>query len=543
MKSLTNVIFKNSKRADNSKNSFTLGIIAFAIVFIFLSIMMILFSYTVTKKLIQIKQAYAFVNILLLMNFFILFTKSIFESLNVLYFSKDLKLLLRMPIKSKDILHAKFLNMIVSEYQMEIIMLAIPMIVYGILTKVNFLFYLYMVLVLLVIPVIPILITSLVIAIIMRFTNFIKNKSKVIYITIIVSMLLIGLITMALSNNKVMSVSMFKNIILKANGLAESIADYFILIKPIMNTLLNYDNFDGLKNLIIYYLESIICYITIIFIISKIYLKGAIGTTINGDKNIKYEFKDLSIKDFKSKKITKSYIQKELKTLIRTPIFCLQCIIMPVLYPIVILVVVLFLINFAKLVGLDLIESFFSIVNSSVGISIFLIVGQVFYMLNFSSIIAVSRDSNNAILTKFLPIDLYKQFKFKIKIGVLINSIASLIISISYFIFTKDLLFTMVLFVTLNFINIVGEKCKLLIDLENPQLDWNSEYTMMKQNTNIMYELFYTFLVSGLIFIICKLIILPKVFLSTILGSVILINFLINNYINKRKNELFKKIF
>lgn len=543
MKSLTNVIFKNSKRADNSKNSFALGIIAFAIVFIFLSIMMILFSYTVTKKLIQIKQAYAFVNILLLMNFFILFTKSIFESLNVLYFSKDLKLLLRMPIKSKDILHAKFLNMIISEYQMEIIMLAIPMIVYGILTKVNFLFYLYMVLVLLVIPVIPILITSLVIAIIMRFTNFIKNKSKVLYITIIVSMLLIGIITMALSNNKVMSVSMFKNIILKANGLAESIADYFILIKPIMNTLLNYDNFDGLKNLIIYYSESIICYITIIFIISKIYLKGAIGTTINGDKNLKNEFKDLSIKDFKSKKVTKSYIQKELKTLIRTPIFFLQCIIMPVLYPIVILVVVLFLINFAKLVGLDLIESFYSIVNSSVGISIFLIVGQVFYMLNFSSIIAVSRDSNNAILTKFLPIDLYKQFKFKIKIGVLINSIASLIISISYFIFTKDLLFTMVLFIALNFINIVGEKCKLLIDLENPQLDWNSEYTMMKQNTNIMYELFYTFLVSGLIFIICKLIILPKVFLITILGFVILINFLINKYINKRKNKLFKKIF
>ena len=153
MKSLTKVIFKNSKRTDNSKNSFALGIIAFAIVFIFLSIMMILFSYTITKKLIQIKQAYAFVNILLLMNFFILFTKSIFESLNVLYFSKDLKLLLRMPIKSKDILHAKFLNIIISEYQMEIIMLAIPMIVYGILTKVNFLFYLYMVLVLLVIQI------------------------------------------------------------------------------------------------------------------------------------------------------------------------------------------------------------------------------------------------------------------------------------------------------------------------------------------------------------------------------------------------------
>lgn len=258
MKSLTGVIFKNSKRSDTSKRSLVLGGIAFGIVFLFLSAMMILFSYTVTKQLIKINQAYAFVNILLLMNFLILFTKSIFESLNLLYFSKDLKLLLRMPIYPKDILHAKFLNMIISEYQMEIIMLGIPMIVYGILTKVNFLFYLYMILVLLIIPVIPILITSLLISIIMRFTNFIKNKSKVLYITIIIAMFLIGFVIMGLSNDQKITITSFQNMILRTNGLAESIADYFILIKPIMNTMLNYANFEGLKNLIIYYLESII---------------------------------------------------------------------------------------------------------------------------------------------------------------------------------------------------------------------------------------------------------------------------------------------
>ena len=113
------------------------------------------------------------------------------------------------------------------------------------------------------------------------------------------------------------------------------------------------------------------------------------------------------------------------------------------------LAIVLFLMQFAKLVGLDLIESFKSIVNSSLGISIFLIVGQVFYMLNFSSIIAISRDSNNAILIKFLPIDLYKQFKIKIRIGILINTLASLIVSIAFLIFTKNLLFTFIIFLSL----------------------------------------------------------------------------------------------
>lgn len=543
MKSLTKVILKNSIRTNPSKKSLILGGIAFSIVFLFLSIMMILFSYIVTKQLIKINQAYAFVNILLLMNFFILFAKSVFESLNVLYFSKDLKILLRMPIYPKDILHAKFFNMIISEYQMEVIMLGIPMIVYGILTKVNFLFYIYMFLVLLILPIIPILLTSLVIAIIMRFTNFIKNKNKVLYITMIISMFLMGFVTMIFSNNQTISVSGFRNIILKTNGLAESIADYFILIKPIMNTLLNYDNIDGLKNLILYYLESIICYFIIIFIISKIYLKGAIGTTINSDKNTKCEFKELNLKDFESKKISKTYIIKEWKTLLRTPIFCIECVIMPLLYPICILAIVLFLMQFAKLVGLDLIESFKSIVNSSLGISIFLIVGQVFYMLNFSSIIAISRDSNNAILIKFLPIDLYKQFKIKIRIGILINTLASLIVSIAFLIFTKNLLFTFIIFLSLCFINVIGEKCKLLIDLQNPQMNWNSEYTMMKQNTNIMYELFYTFFISGCIFVISKIIIRSSIFLFTIFVITFLINFILSKYIDKKKAKLFKKIY
>lgn len=543
MKSLTKVILKNSIRTNPSKKSLILGGIAFSIVFLFLSIMMILFSYIVTKQLIKINQAYAFVNILLLMNFFILFAKSVFESLNVLYFSKDLKILLRMPIYPKDILHAKFFNMIISEYQMEVIMLGIPMIVYGILTKVNFLFYIYMFLVLLILPIIPILLTSLIIAIIMRFTNFIKNKNKVLYITIIISMFLMGFVTMIFSNNQTISVSGFRNIILKTNGLAESIADYFILIKPIMNTLLNYDNIDGLKNLILYYLESIICYFIIIFIISKIYLKGAIGTTINSDKNTKCEFKELNLKDFESKKMNKTYIIKEWKTLLRTPIFCIECVIMPLLYPICILAIVLFLMQFAKLVGLDLIESFKSIVNSSLGVSIFLIVGQVFYMLNFSSIIAISRDSNNAILIKFLPIDLYKQFKIKIRIGILINTLASLIVSIAFLIFTKKLLFTFIIFLSLCFINVIGEKCKLLIDLQNPQMNWNSEYTMMKQNTNIMYELFYTFFISGCIFVISKIIIRSSIFLFTIFVITFLINFILSKYIDKKKAKLFKKIY
>ena len=545
MKSLTSVIFKNSRRriviANKKEN--ILGLLAFLIVFGTIGATMAVFSYSITKRLQEINQAYTFTNILLLMNFFILFAKSVFESLNVLYFSKDLKVFLRMPIKPKDLLHSRMFNMIVSEYEMELIMLAIPMVVYGILTNAGFLFYLYMIAILLILPIIPILITSLVISIIMRFTNKIKNKSKVVYITLILTTLIVGIITSSFNSQKDFSISSITNIVLKANGVAESIAEYFVLIKPIMNTLLNYDNIEGFKNLILYIIENILCYIVIIELMSKIYLKGAIGATINSKKNVKSREAELTMHDFKKKNKFKTYISKEFKTLVRTPIFCIECIVVPIVYPFFIFFTIIGMTEFAEFVGLDLWEKIRNVAVEPFGLAITLAVGQIFYMMNFTSIISISRESKNAMITKYIPISLHKQFKLKIVLGTLFNSIASVLVTVFYYMCTNNLKVSIVIFVMLYLINRMGEKLKLLIDLHKPQLVWDTEYTMMKQNTNTMYELFYSLFVSGIFYLISLITPTSEIYLIVTFVMLTLVNLIYNVYINKNVYNLFKKVF
>ena len=547
MKILTNVILKNARRKEQkfgaTNKEKMLSVLAFSIVFVFLAIVMTVVSIYVTIKLNEINQTYSFVNLLLLMNFFILFTKSVFESLNVLYFSKDLKLLLIMPLKAKDILHAKLFNMIISEYPMELIMLAIPMVVYGIYTKANLMFYLYMLAVLLILPIIPIMITSLIIAIIMRFTNKIKNKSKVMYVTIIITILLIGVVTTAFNSGTNLSTSSFENMILKSNALAESIADYFVLIRPIMNTLLNYNNIDGLKNLVIYFIESIAVYIVILFVMSTIYFKGAIGTTVNSNRNKANINKKIELKDFKVTNKKKAYIQKELKTMMRTPIFFIECLILPISYPITVFLVIAFFINFANQVGVDALSGFYKSLVKTSGLAMFLSVGQVFFMMNFSSIIAISRESNNSILVKYLPIELRTQFNLKLKIGILTNTLSSIIVAICYYICIPNVTNSILIFIILMLLNIIGEKFKLLTDLKNPQVNWESEYTMMKQNTNVMYSLFYTLIIILILAIISFIISNIELFLMFILGITVIINFYINEYVYKNQRELFKKVF
>ena len=545
MKSLTSVIFKNSRRriviANKKEN--ILGALAFFIVFGTIGATMAVFSFSITKRLQEINQTYTFTNILLLMNFFILFAKSVFESLNVLYFSKDLKVFLRMPIKPKDLLHSRMFNMIISEYEMELIMLAIPMVVYGMLTNASMLFYIYMIAILLILPIIPILITSFVIAIIMRFTNKIKNKSKVVYITLILTTIIIGIITSSFNAQKDFSLSTITNIVLKANGVAESIAEYFILIKPIMNTLLNYDNIEGFKNLILYIIENVFCYIIIIELMSKIYLKGAIGATINSKKNVKSRDAELTIKDFKKRNKFKTYISKELKTLVRTPIFCIECIIVPILYPFFIFFTIIGMTAFAEYVGLDLWEKIRNVAVEPFGLAITLAVGQIFYMMNFTSIISISRESKNAMITKYIPISLNKQFNLKIALGTSFNLIAAILVTLFYYMCTNNLKVSVIIFIMLYLINRMGEKLKILIDLHKPQLVWDTEYTMMKQNTNVMYELFYSLFVAGIFYLISLATPTSEMFLIVTFIILVLVNLGYNIYIKKNIYNLFKKVF
>lgn len=541
---LVSVVFKNTRRADKfktKKESF-LATLAFLIVFCFLAGLMSIFSYLITKQLIKIQQEFAFINLLLLVNFFLLFAKSIFESLNVLYFSKDLKILLRMPIKSKDILHSKLLNLIISEYQMEFIMLAIPMIVYGITTGVNFLFYLYMLVVLIFIPVIPIMTTSLIIALIMRFTNKIKNKNKSMYVTIILATFFVGIITGLSGDTSHITVTNFKTMVLKTNGLANALADGFILIKPIMNTLAYYDRVSGFKYLLILIVENVICYFVTVFLMSKVYLPGVIGAYINGNKRKKIT-ENITFDDLKKKPIWLSYILKELKTLVRTPIFFIECIIIPIVYPLTVFGIVLGLVKFAELVGLDLWVKLNEIALSAKGIALFLSVGQVFYMMNFSSIVAFSREANNAIITKYIPISLIKQFNLKISLGVIVNTFATLLVVMFYHMCTQNTGVVFVLFIELTMVNIIGEKLKLIIDLNKPKLKWDGEYTMMKQNTNIMYELFYTFVVVIILLAISLIITDAAWYLFVMIALLFVIDAKINKKIKNDEYKLFGKLF
>ncbi len=543
MRSLTSVILKNSKRRELTNTSKFLSIISKLIVAGSLILLMVGFSVVETKRLMEINQSYTFVNILLFMNFIILFSETIFYSLNSLYFSKDLNIFLRLPIKPKDLIDAKLKEMVLSQYEMEILMLAIPIFIYGIIAQVSALFYLYAMLILLILPIIPISITTLIVSFIMRFTNLIKNKSRVMYITVILTIIILAFVLGGMDQTtEEISVSSVEKLILQVDGLANEISNKFILIKPIMNILVNYNNILGIKNLLIYIVETFLIYKIVVLVTSKIYLKGAIGTVINGQK-YKKKLEKLTNKDLKQSNKLKTYFKKELKETFRSPIFFIQCILMPLIYPILTVVTVIAMLTFAQKIKPDTISVFVNTLTNGIGYAIFLAIGQGFFMINFSSIIAVSKEGRSSVLLKTFPIALEKQFKLKTKIGTLVNTLPIIIICIAHYYIINNFILTITIFFNLELLNIIGEKWKLLVDLNNPQIKWNTEYTMMKQNTNVMYGLFYTIIVIVTI-IALGLICQTEKYASIVMFCIlVLINLYINNYVHTKEQKIFEKLY
>ena len=547
MKAVTKVIFKNDNRRNIATNDGIRGmffnVIAFIIVFGSIGGFMTWASVYMTRKLDAINQGYAFINIMLLGNFLILFFESIFQILNSLYYSRDLKILLRMPIKPRDIVHGKLLKLIVAEYQMESIMLMIPMIVHGVMHSVGLEYYLYTAIIMLILPVIPISITAVVVAFIMRFVNIMKNKTKAMYITIILTILGLNIILSVFGGQLSIAKLLSDEVLNTENGISREISNGFKLISPILSSLENYDNVDGIKSILIYVIESIIIYVIAVILIAPVYLKGAIGTIAGGNKKLRKENIELTIKDFERCSLKDAYISKEYKVLRRSPIFFIQCIIMPLLTAVIMFIVSVYLYKTINNIEANVLYQIRNIMITSLMAGGFACVIQLLYMLNFASIIAISKEEKAAIITKYIPVRLSRQLNLKLLIGKAINFISCLPIIFLYYACTNNVLYSILVLIMAINLNLVDNKIKILIDLNNPRTDWDSEFAMMKQNTNVMFELFYTMLVSVIAVVLGLIIKNINAYFIVMIIATILSNLMLNNYILKNENNIFKKLY
>lgn len=540
--SLTKVLIKNSfqKYNENNKNKNIVGkVILYILLGAYLMGIFAFLSYGLISTLKQANQESMFIGIFLLGLALLTIIQSIISSTNVFYFSKDIEYILPLPLKPKEILISKLNVILITEYIMEIIFAVTPITIYGIITLQGPMFYIISLLVLIVFPIIPILIATFIIMIIMSFSKRFKNKDRFRLIAPLIGIILAVIMSFSLSGTTNYSEEDLLNSLKQANSMVEMVSDNLPIIKPAINAIVNSSFVEFLKLLGI----TLILYIVFILIGNKIYFRGVIGNLSSGTK----KGKEVKLKKIKTNSIGKSYIIKEFKVLLKNPIFFIQCVLPSVLMPIIFLGIFIVTLNTNN--SQEALNEFKSVlgiyIETPIGLAIIISVTEFLTSMLYIAPTVISRDGQNAIFMKYIPISYYKQLIYKGIPNIFFGTITStIVIAFIYILAKPSLLFLLTVFIINLILLILQTLLMELVDLRKPKLEWTTEYAVVKQNLNLLWPVVLNLLEIGIILIISILLNFTNYLLTAIILIVIhiIITYFVNKYMYKNQNELFNKI-
>lgn len=539
---LSKTLIKNGFRKGYNEKS-KAGIYVFILVYF--AIFTIYVSTTALELLRDILLEELFLQIVLLINTVIVFMQCIISSLNMFFFSNDLEYILPLPVKAKSVYGAKLNLLIATEYIFEVLIFLAPLMYFGVFMDLGILYFIKAAIVMITLPIICSSIMAFIMVRIASCLKFLKNKDRVQYMSIVMLVIILLFVSVISSGENTNAGISDAQVLDFVFSMQESIEGNKILgsfINVFTKFLVSNDNVVVFKNFGLILLMVWITYIGLTKLNHKAYMKNI---SINFNDGKKVNTKINKVKDIKANSLNKSYVKKEMLTMVRTPVFFMQCIMPVFIVPIIMFMP--FILNINNLEALDMpsLEVLKDSVISVEGVSIILTIMQILYIMNIIPVTAVSRDNLNATFMKTIPVSYYKQCKYKVKPGIIFNMIPIIYLFIvSIFVFEVQVQFFIAIAITLILMNIVESYIGILIDLKSPKIGWDSETTAVKQNFNIVINYFAAI---ALCFMLVVIVIVSKLnlMMTLLLLDVILlvIYFALIMYIKKKDGKLFTKIY
>jgi len=471
---------------------------------------------------------------------FVIFFFGLFYTMNTFYFSDDIENLLPLPIKSAQILGAKFIIVTIFEYLTESLIFLPILIVYGVKSGGGILYYLYALLIFLTLPVIPIVLDSMIVMIIMRFTNLAKNKDAFRMISAIIAIFFgvgVSTITQKFVLNQGNGQTQLGN-----NSMVAITSNIFPASKLGALGLINNGSLHGLIYTCLFIILSLLGFYLFLVLGNQLYFKGVTGVSVSSSSKKQISSEELSRKSIRSS-VIKSYVLKELRILFRTPAYFINCILMNFIWPILLIIPL-----FTQPKSMGGIRVLIGLMQKE-GISgmVFAVLFGVMLFVSSSNGIAatsISREGENIFFNKYIPVSYKTQIMAKVIAGVIMGIVGMLSIFIVAVILLKFPLSLLALifvtsFLAILFSNLVG----LIIDIFNPKLHWDNEQKAVKQNLNLLFSLVICVAFGGLtIYAVIKLNLnLTQVVVSLVAVYGIL-DILLYLYLKKIGSKIFSKI-
>lgn len=489
---LTKIFLKNSFSNMDARMGISTKskskIIVYGLLFLYFAGLIIFLGYNLLDGLIAIHQETIFVGMILFMIFGLGIIQTIFSSINILYFTKDSEYLLPLPLKPYQIILARTNVMLIAEYVIIFLIGFIPLVMYGILTGAGIVYYLTMILAVILVPILPVLLISMLVMFIMSFAKLTKNRNRFqLFATLLVLAIIIAISISTSGMKQDLTNEEMAQMVVKANGMIELVKGYVPTVDYLMEALTTNSLFTAIVEVLKTLGITIIGFIVYMLIAQKIYFKGLVGNLFGGGASSSN--KEISQKEYRNSKLYKSYVGKEFKNMARNPVFLMQCLIPAVLIPIIMVVVVYAGLN-SDGMGLEKITQMVQQMSTNTFFIACIILGviQFFTMFIYISITAISRDGENAVFMKYIPVSLYKQYLYKIIPNIIMNIVTIIItLGMAEYLLNLPVITLIALFVVATIMGILQSIAMIIVDLKRPKLNWDSEYAVAKQNLNLVF--------------------------------------------------------
>lgn len=450
-----------------------------------------------------------------------------FYVMSVFYFASDIENYLYLPVKPGSIVLSKFLVVLFYEIVSNFALFYPSFVAFGYLDGQGPGFYLKSLLAMMLLPIVPLVLMGILCMILMRFSKLFRNKDRFTLVSTLLA------IAAALSVNGLMQRLMSS----QTGGLPlllQNSGPLFNLLSVIFPTvtLMHQAIVGGLKELAIYLPLTLLisgAAIAIFYYIGNLlYIDGAKGLKESGMRRKALSTRELS-DSTKAASSLKAIAGKEMKMLLRTPVYFLNCVLMSLIMPLFFAFPVLLsgeigpLISELRNMNVEEIRGYVPPDLVVIGI----IAIMAFYAgLNMIAATAITREGTNFSFMKYIPVPYRTQIFAKIIPAFLVQFTGLAVILIPAGIFLRPSLLSVGLGLILGtLLSLLMNLGMITVDILKPVLNWTSEQRAVKQNFNAMIS---SFLSIGLAAIPVLLYFFVKIDLRILFGGMLIVLTVLN---------------
>jgi ABC-2 type transport system permease protein len=416
--------------------------------------------------------------------------------LSVFFFSRDLSVLVPLPLQPGTIMGSKFAVIMVYEY-LTIAPFLIPAIwVFGLGSSAGILYWIIALPVFLLTPLIPLSVATLFALALMSLTNLSKKRDTLRIVGMVFFLLFIFVLNYFLTGiPEGEEMAYIEDLLLKSEGLLMHITRIYPPALFAVRALSS----AGLAKLtwFIYYLLLNLAGAALVLMVGqKLFYRGLIGgTEVSKGKALS--------KDALAQKLSSSstpavaIAMREIKYLIRTPIYLFNSLAILVIVPVILVIP---LISGGAIT--TLIDSLRSEIPRLFQVSA--LAGFIAMMALFAPAASssYSREGKQFWISQVIPVSAKEQVKGKILYSYLMSALSiPLVLLVSFVLLplsATELLLVVVIGLLVGLPAIV---VSLLIDLIRPYLNWDNPQKAIKQNINVLIAMLAGGVIYALIFL------------------------------------------